>query len=329
MESVSSVMFITARRNLPRKSCIVAPQQVKSERNVEASKNCSMSNCGRSRCFPDRRRRSADFQSAVSPNCIRHTDRNAHTLGNSKWGGVRLSFVTPFSNCLSICHARMSLDADPPHADTFAMDWRRQRRSSSGLDPANPLSEPPETHSHDQLERERRFHYPKEALGIGYEDFNVELPTPLKKLLPPVEPDLGARRTEVSKTRAVQPGGPHSNFALPKPLPELPHAHESGINRERRFHYPREARGLGYRAFDVFWPKKTQADPKPVTAGDPNAAPAASEEDKEPENDLWMFAFYVLLLVVILLSYLSVARSEAELEKNKPTLVDKQLAPFR
>ena len=50
----------------------------------------------------------------------------------------------------------------------------RRQRASSELRPIT-------SRGHQLLHRERRFHYPREALGMHYADFDVILPTPSPK----------------------------------------------------------------------------------------------------------------------------------------------------
>ena len=50
----------------------------------------------------------------------------------------------------------------------------RHNRLSTELSPIT-------TRGHSRLHRERRYHYPKEALGVHYAEFDVVLPTPSPK----------------------------------------------------------------------------------------------------------------------------------------------------
>jgi len=74
--------------------------------------------------------------------------------------------------------------------------------------------------------------------------------------------------------------------------------------RERRYHYPREALGLGYEDFEVVvFEKPPQAD----TPAPPEPKPEVTGQVQEPEEESmsdWLIATLCLLMIYAIYAYL-------------------------
>ncbi len=77
----------------------------------------------------------------------------------------------------------------------------RHQRQRTELGLIKPTPYPPHRHCRRWLQRKRRYHYRPEALGVGYEDFDVLLPSRLPKPPAPATPE----RDEPTSENVRQP----------------------------------------------------------------------------------------------------------------------------
>ena len=89
---------------------------------------------------------------------------------------------------------------------------------------------------------------------------------------------------------------------MAKPITDE-HSGSPRVHKERRYHYPREARGVEYEDFDVKWLVQSTETSTPT-----NDEPGGSdpEEVKEPEKQEWM-PDWVLATLCVLAFYLFLA----------------------
>jgi hypothetical protein len=78
----------------------------------------------------------------------------------------------------------------------------RQPRSPKGVSPTKPIPGLSISRVHGGLHRERRYHYPREALGVLYADFDVVLPPPLPRTVTSTTPGPDASELKMNSSPA-------------------------------------------------------------------------------------------------------------------------------
>lgn len=86
----------------------------------------------------------------------------------------------------------------------LSMSSCRQQRQGAELSLTKPIHD---SHYRHWLHRERRHHYPREALGVDYSSFDVVLPTPPERLLKaatPTTPEQDVSNSEEARALKVE-----------------------------------------------------------------------------------------------------------------------------